>query len=786
MPLNKTETNSQLWWNIAITATFVLVIFAFRSYVQAEKQVEISAKSRLDAFEIASEFRHSSETLTKMVRTYIVTGEDKYRRLYQKMMDIRDGKTERPENTYVYWDLVIYAGVEPINAGSYKSNILSRAKSFAFGLKENELLTMAFEHSSQLSAIELTAIDLFQHATTDAQRQQAHAMVFDTNYDRFKLAILEPIDEFTALIEQRTANALQQALEAANFARWVFISAGLWWLILLWTSYRSLQSVLGATPYMLRQQLSALGQGDFNSGSDTNLLLAKSSVMAWLQQTRLQLQKLDNERKEAEKKLAYRNHFLSIYNRVLADLNAGLSMQTLLDEVMEMIESHHDGIVCSVLLLSDDGKTLNHASSPSMPLSWCDVTKSVPVGEGIGSCGTAAARNTRVIVENISTHPFWRSYKDQALDAGLHACWSQPFYDSYGQFLGTFAIYHKQPAVPDQDELLLIEEYSQLVSFIVEKARMAEQLREVQQRYQLVVENSNDVIWVLELPELTFSYRSPSIQRLVGWSPAELISQNISLYNSQDALRIQAEAVQLYHRIAAGDYEKMDIKMEMELQHKEGHVIPVEVVASVLFDDHGQPKQVIGATRDISERKASEELIRQMAYYDRLTGLPNRRLLEDRLNHFILHAERVPQKLALLFIDLDKFKQVNDIHGHDAGDWLLEQVATRMRSCLRQSDTPARVGGDEFIVLLPDIAEAADAGFIAEKIRYQMERPFVMEDHVTLNISSSIGVVLFPDHATNSKDLMKFGDEAMYQAKRNGRNAVTMFSQVQQIQNSSL
>lgn len=116
------------------------------------------------------------------------------------------------------------------------------------------------------------------------------------------------------------------------------------------------------------------------------------------------------------------------------------------------------------------------------------------------------------------------------------------------------------------------------------------------------------------------------------------------------------------------------------------------------------------------------------------------------------------------------------IHGHDAGDWLLEQVAKRMRSCLRQTDTPARVGGDEFIVLLPGINEVADAAQIAEKIRLQMELPFVMGDKVTLDISSSIGVVLFPDHAGNSKDLMKFGDEAMYQAKRNGRNSVTVFS----------
>ncbi|WP_306523769.1 diguanylate cyclase domain-containing protein [Rheinheimera sp.] len=775
MPFNAKHKNHQLAWIIAISITFFLVIFAFRAYVQAEKQVEQSAKARLDAFEIADEFRHSSETLTKMVRNYITTGDDKYRQLYLDLMAIRDGEKARPESPYIYWDLVIYGGVAPSAVGSQKENALQRAKIFAFGRKENELLTLAFEHSRQLSDIELNAIRIFGQATTEAQKQQARQMVFDANYDRFKLAILEPIDAFTTLIEQRTADSLKRSLDAANVARWVFASSGLLWLALLWFSYRSLQKVLGAAPYTLRQQLAALGQGDFTSNSTSNPSFSSDSVMAWLQQTRLQLQNLSAQRDVAEKKLAYRNHFLNIYNRVLADLNSGLSMKELLDEVMKIIESHHAGILCSVLLVSEDGKTLQHASSPSIALSWREVTKEVSVAEGVGSCGTAAARKSRVIVEDISSHPFWRDFKDDALAAGLRACWSQPFMDSRGHFLGTFAIYHQHSAVPDDDELRLIEEYSQLTAFIVEKARMAEQLREVQQRYQLVVENSNDVIWVAELPSLKFIYRSPSVKRLRGYTAEELTDLNISQFASQDNNKVNAELERLYASIAKGDYSKLDLKLEMELQHKDGHMVPVEVVARVLLGSDGQPKQLVGVTRDISERKAAEDTIKRMAYYDPLTALPNRRLLEERMNQLLLVADRKPQQLALLFIDLDKFKQVNDIQGHDAGDWLLRQVAERMLCCLRQSDTPARVGGDEFIVLLPDINTQDDALQVAEKIRAQMEQTFVMDDGVELHISSSIGVVLYPEHAGNSRDLMKFGDEAMYHAKRNGRNAVYLF-----------
>ncbi|TXH94342.1 MAG: diguanylate cyclase [Rheinheimera sp.] len=776
MPITKAFTkSSQLGWIVAISVTFVLVILAFRSYVQAEKQVGQSAQARLDAFEIADEFRHASETMTKMARSYVVTGEERYRQLYLDVMAMRDGVKARPENPYVYWDLVVYGAVMPTQTGSLRQDLMQRAESFAFGARENELLRLTFEHSRQLSVLEIKAMEQYQLAADVTGQQRARQLLYDAAYDRAKLAILEPIDEFSTLIEQRTATALQQAQTAANRARWVFVSCGLLWLALLWLSYRSLQYVLGAAPQQLQQQLAALGRGDFSADFQQGTSARPDSVMGWLKQTRKQLQQLEQRRSEAEQQLAYRNRFLRIYNRVLADLNAGMSMKDLLDELMLLIESHHQGILCSVLLASDDGRTLEHASSPSLPQSWREVTRQVPIGEGIGSCGTAAYRRGRVVVSEIATHPFWREFRDKALEAGLQACWSQPFNDSRGNFLGTFAIYHLQPATPDPAELRLIEEYSLLAAFIVEKARMAAQLREVQQRYQLVLENSQDVIWVAELPSLQFSYRSPSISKLRGWTAEELSHQDDNHFSADNRGQIEQELRLLYQRINAGDYTRLDLKLELELEHKEGHRVPVEVVARVILDEKGQPKQLIGATRDISERKAAEETIRRMAFYDRLTGLPNRRLLEDRMNQLIVSADRRPEKLALLFIDLDKFKQVNDTQGHAAGDWLLEQVAMRLRGCLRQTDTPARVGGDEFIVLLPAIQRAQDAVDIAEKIRLQMEQPFVMADSQVLEISSSIGVVLFPEHALTSKDLLKFGDQAMYQAKHSGRNAVMLF-----------
>ncbi|WP_082411381.1 diguanylate cyclase domain-containing protein [Methylogaea oryzae] len=222
----------------------------------------------------------------------------------------------------------------------------------------------------------------------------------------------------------------------------------------------------------------------------------------------------------------------------------------------------------------------------------------------------------------------------------------------------------------------------------------------------------------------------------------------------------------------------------MELPHKDGHMAPAELIATLLLDEAGRPRQLLGISRDITERKAAEQAIRQMAFHDPLTTLPNQRLLEDRLHQVIARAQRDHSRMSLLFIDLDKFKQVNDMRGHATGDWLLQRVAERMQNCLRESDTAARIGGDEFVVLLPDAETAQSALAVAEKIRATLEEPFVTPDGAALHISSSIGIAIYPDHADTPRDLLRFGDEAMYRAKKGGRNAVEVFAAAAPAQNS--
>ncbi|WP_296529514.1 GGDEF domain-containing protein [Rhodoferax sp.] len=166
--------------------------------------------------------------------------------------------------------------------------------------------------------------------------------------------------------------------------------------------------------------------------------------------------------------------------------------------------------------------------------------------------------------------------------------------------------------------------------------------------------------------------------------------------------------------------------------------------------------------------------MQQLAFYDPLTQLPNRRLLNDRLSQTLARARRAQSRMALMFIDLDKFKAINDQHGHEAGDWVLQTVAQRIKSCLRASDTAARVGGDEFLVILPDIQSSEDALAVAEKIRMELQQPFVSPNQLLLHASSSIGVAIYPDHANTEQDLLRLGDRAMYRAKTLGGNAALL------------
>lgn len=213
---------------------------------------------------------------------------------------------------------------------------------------------------------------------------------------------------------------------------------------------------------------------------------------------------------------------------------------------------------------------------------------------------------------------------------------------------------------------------------------------------------------------------------------------------------------------------------EVELRSPGKHLWRKWVLASYFPMEYQGKPAFLGWFYDITDRKMMEDRVEHMAYHDALTGLPNRALFYERLHRAVMDADREQGALALMFVDLDRFKPVNDQYGHDIGDLLLKAVAGRIRGCLRKADSAARVGGDEFTILLPSVQQEKNALGIAEKIRCALELPFEIKG-LTLEISSSTGIALYPDHADGEQQLINRADAAMYSAKTGGRNCVTVY-----------
>jgi len=210
-------------------------------------------------------------------------------------------------------------------------------------------------------------------------------------------------------------------------------------------------------------------------------------------------------------------------------------------------------------------------------------------------------------------------------------------------------------------------------------------------------------------------------------------------------------------------------------RRKNGEVFPVWLSITAVCNDEAEVTHYVATHTDITLRKAAEKEIRQLAFYDPLTTLPNRRLLQERLHQTVIHAKRDHNRLAVVFLDLDKFKPVNDAFGHTAGDELLRAVAQRLKACVRESDTVARIGGDEFVVLLPAIAGAQEALAIAEKIHETLKQPFTLSEGHQVSISSSAGIAIYPEHGRDEATLTSHADAAMYQAKTAGRDRSVLF-----------
>ncbi|HYD79587.1 MAG TPA: EAL domain-containing protein [Paucimonas sp.] len=329
-------------------------------------------------------------------------------------------------------------------------------------------------------------------------------------------------------------------------------------------------------------------------------------------------------------------------NRVLEMIAADAPLPDILGSLAQMIELQSEGMLCSIVLLDEDGTHVLHGAAPSLPQDFVDAIDGEVVDPRGGSCGNALFRGEQVVITDIQSDPLWEDYRELADRHGLRVCWSTPIISRQGRPLGSFAMYYREMREPSRFEKRLIE---------------------------------------------------------IG-------------------TRIAGIAI---------------------------------------------------------ERKQAELHIRFMAHHDELTGLPNRTKLHADLAHVIEQAGRDRHMAALLFIDLDRFKHVNDSLGHEIGDRLLQAVAGRLQHCLRTGDSVARLGGDEFVICLPKLHGSNEARVVANKVLDALSQVFVVDGN-ELQIGSSVGISLYPGDGQDVDTLLRAADAAMYHAKENGRGHYQFFS----------
>lgn len=319
-----------------------------------------------------------------------------------------------------------------------------------------------------------------------------------------------------------------------------------------------------------------------------------------------------------------------------------------------------------------------------------------------------------------------------------------------------------------------------MVEDISERKRVEDALREQEEFFRLIADNGEDFIAVLDL-EGRRRYNNLAYKKIFGDLEAIKGTDSFAEIHPDDRERIQK---MFMDTVATGIGHRTEFRFVMA----NGSIRHMESCGGLIKNGQGESTCVVIVSHDITERKETEEKIHNLAFHDTLTGLPNRRLLEDRLNIVLASSKRSGLFGALMFLDLDNFKPLNDVHGHAVGDLLLIEVANRLKSCVREMDTVARFGGDEYVVMLAELdkdraVSTPQVEVVAEKIRLSLSEPYLLavshegQQHkiVEHHCTASIGVALFNGLEANQDDILRWADDAMYQAKYAGRNLIKFY-----------
>ncbi|MCF8168370.1 MAG: PAS domain S-box protein [Rhodoferax sp.] len=463
------------------------------------------------------------------------------------------------------------------------------------------------------------------------------------------------------------------------------------------------------------------------------------------------------ERKHAEQRDQH-------HKLVLQMLTSRAPLLKVLDTIARDFESLYPGMWCSISLLDDSGKVLRHAAAPSLPNDYQHAMD----GHACRAEGTYGERavlgGSRAVVGDIAGHPDWEVFRDLARGAGLSACWSEPIVSETNQILGSFSVYHAMPIEPTTANLQWMEHLARLTALAIDKSRAHARL----QLAASVFTHAREGIMITRA-DGTIIEVNESFSRITGFGREEALGANPRI------LKSGRQPLEYYAAMWLALKEQGHWYGEVWNRRKNGEVYASLINVSSVYDESDQMLYYVALFADITPIKEHERKLEHFAHYDPLTGLPNRVLLADRLHQALAQSQRRNLSLALVYLDLDGFKAVNDHHGHDQGDELLVTLARRMRDALREGDTLARIGGDEFVAVLVDLEDVQDCKPVLDRIQVAAAQA-VESTSGAMRVSVSMGVALYPQHGNDIDLLKRCADQAMYVAKQEGKNCYRMFA----------
>jgi diguanylate cyclase (GGDEF)-like protein/PAS domain S-box-containing protein len=447
---------------------------------------------------------------------------------------------------------------------------------------------------------------------------------------------------------------------------------------------------------------------------------------------------------------------------LLVKAASGAETRDVLELLIELIEAYAPDAICSVLLLEPETQLLRTLYAPRLPAEYCEAIDGVEIGPSVGSC--AAATKQTVVVEDIENDPRWSSFRELALEHGLRACWATPILDGADSVIGAFALYYDTVRRPTDRDLELVDVAAGIASIVLEReraiadaAREATERSEIDRRYRTLVEQLPLVIYADALDAVSSNmFTSRQIEGILGYPVSDWQSDEmlfVKLLHPEDRDRVLAA-----HAKTHRTHERLSV--EYRLRARDGRWVWIRDEGVIVTDDDGEPLHLQGYLLDISAEREAEEQLRRQALYDPLTGLANRVHFTERLNHAVATRKRSGRQTALLFVDVNNFKSINDRFGHHAGDGALQALAGQLESVIRTGDTAARLGGDEFGVILQSVHDPAEASGVAQRLHKALAEPLEVEGR-QIKVDASIGIALGDD----PHDLLKEADAAMYRAK---------------------